>query len=141
MSVVARYRGPRIRATKSTEQYPYMQYPYQNVGTQLTWRDRPPYQSHGADGRSLGGYLPVPGGPEQIPIESGYSGYIEIKGMSGCGCGCGGKGPCESTGIGAIPVVDDIANMLSPVLGTAATPVVIGGLGLAAFFLVKKYLR
>jgi hypothetical protein len=39
--------------------------------------------------------------------------------------------------MGAIPVVDDIATMLTPVLGSAATPVAIGGLAIGGYFLVK----
>ncbi len=88
---MSHFRGPRIRATKSPNQYPYMQYGYQNIGTQLTWRDSPPYRTRGADAAALGSYLPVPGGPEQIPIDSGYSG------VGDCGCGCKGAGTCRQS--------------------------------------------
>lgn len=128
MSSMTRYRGPRIRATKSPYQYPYQQYPYQNVGTQLTWRDSPPFQTRAAPG-SLGGYLPAPGSPEQIPIESGYSGYIEDKGLAGCGCGCAGKGGCNKP-MGAF----------SDLISWPPNPVYVA-IGVGALFLIARAMK
>jgi hypothetical protein len=89
-----------MRATKSPQQYPYMQYPYQNVGTQLTWRGSAPLQTRAPQLGSLGDptlELPVPGGPEPIPVNSGYSGY---EAVGDCGCGCNGKGTCRPKAMG-----------------------------------------
>lgn len=120
------YRGPRMRATKSPQQYPYMQYPYQNVGTQLTWRDSAPFQTRGGDAKQLGSLgdpmleLPVPGGPEPIPTNTGYSGY---EAVGNCGCGCKGTGCKAAASLGAIDFKSP------PVLAIAA---------LGAFLLYKK---
>jgi hypothetical protein len=134
MSAVTRYRGPRIRTTKQPQQYPYMQYPYQNVGTQLTWRDQPP-QGYRTAPDSLGDYLPVPGGPEEIPIAGGYSGYVAVgadEELGDCGCGCKGAGTCGKSPLSGVPGFDQLDAMLRPTLGGATTPVVAAaGLGLA----------
>ncbi len=119
------FKGPYIRATKSPQQYPYMQYPYQNVGTQLTWRGAPPYRSRGADAASLGSNLPVPGGPEVIPANSGYAGYEQVAGL-GCAGACGK--PCCG---GARQAVGDV------VPGVPNTVLAVG-VGLGVFLFMRR---
>ena len=137
-TAMQRYRGPRIRATKSPGQYPYQQYAYQNNGAGLTWRDSPPPGSRVSGG--LGDYLPVPGGPEEIPVETGYSDYVEVGAMGDCGCGCKGAGTCGKSSLSGVPGYDQLDAALRPMLGAATTPVVAAmGLGLA--YLLYKHLK
>lgn len=103
-----------------------MKYAYQRTGAPLlSWDRAPPQQSRASDAKALG-----------------------------CGCtaslgslgddtlGASSAMPLPRAGapepIGAIPVVDGIANALTPVFGTATTPVVLGGLAIGAYFLLKK---
>lgn len=108
------YKGPRIRATKTPDQYPYMQYPYQNVGTQLTWRGSAPASSRQGAATSLGlggtleyPSLPLPGGPEIIPADSGYSGVGDCGGN--CGKPCCGTAMMEMGAFDAASIVKPVA--------------------------------
>jgi hypothetical protein len=104
-------------------------YIYQRDGRPLLrWGDRAPAQSRGADARALGSLgstslavptleLPVPGGPEPMPL-SGL----------GSSCGCNAKVSC---GCPATPLAG-IADTLG---GLSTTQKVLGAVGL--YFLYK----
>lgn len=117
------YRGPRIRPTKSPLQYPMMQYPYQDWGKQLTWRDAPPPGTRAGDTKGLGDYyqgsfikLPRAGAPEIIRDRTGYA---------GTDCACHDK-----TGVAG--VVESISALSTPVK-------VAGAVGL--YLLIKTMTR
>lgn len=70
--------------------------------------------------------LPRPGAPEPINFDT-----VPL----GCS-GCGGN-----AAMGAIPVIDDVADALRPTLGTATTPVVWGLAALAGYKLLKAFTK
>lgn len=130
-----------------------MRFPYQYDGTGLIRYAGPatsfaPHQTRAAPGAmsglgSLGDSmltLPAPGAPEAMNGDDLMESY-PMRAKKKCGCGCKGKkkGGCGPKGaMGAIPVVDDIANVLQPTFGTATTPIVLGGLAYLAYRLFFK---
>jgi hypothetical protein len=102
-------------------------------------------QTRAADTLALGIFetktldVPVPGAPEVL-YKGGPYGMNGItsrpRPMGDCGCGCKGAGTCGT--LGSVPVLDEIANALTPVFGDKTTYVVFGGLGIAALLLLKK---
>lgn len=88
----------------------------------LQWGNRAPMQSRGADARALGSLgsptleLPVPGGPEPMPL-------------SGASCGCKVNASC-----GCPPTA--LEGIVETISGLSTTHKVLGAVGL--YFLFKK---
>lgn len=106
-------------------------------GSMLSWRYGPPRQTRAADTLALGSLseptlvLPAPGAPE--PLNFTQSPY----------CGCKGKKMIRvpANPLAGIPVVDDVADVVRPVLGSATTPVVAVGLAYVGYRLFKAFTK
>ena len=105
-------------------------------GSMLSWRYGPPRETRAADTLALGSLaeptlvLPAPGAPE--PLNFTQSPY----------CRCRKKTiRVPANPLAGIPVVDDVADAVRPVLGSATTPVVAVGLAYVGWRLLKVLIK